>query len=55
MLVLTRKQNEVIRIGRDVEVTVVRIHGRRVQLGIRAPREVAIVRGDVDNRKRKAG
>ena len=55
MLVLTRKTNDVVRIGKDIEVRIVRIKGRRIQLGITAPRDVAVVRGEADEAKRKAG
>ncbi len=56
MLVLTRKQDEVIRIGRDVEIRVVKLKSGRVQLGIVAPRDVHVVRGELEDRhERKAG
>ena len=47
MLVLTRKLMEKIYIGDDVCVTVVRIEGGQVRLGIEAPREVAVVRAEL--------
>lgn len=47
MLVLTRKRNEVIRIGDDVVVTVLRTGHGSVQLGIEAPSDVNIVRGEL--------
>ena len=37
MLVLTRKIHEQIMIGSDVTVTVVRVHGNAVRIGIEAP------------------
>jgi len=47
MLVLTRKQGEQVRIGPDIEVTVLAIHGRSVKLGFSAPPEVPIHRREV--------
>lgn len=48
MLVLTRKLNETIRIGDNVTITIVRVKGRAVGVGIEAPREVRISRGEID-------
>ncbi len=50
MLVLSRKPNEVIKIGQDIEVVVLEIHGDRVKLGILAPAEVPIHRREVHDR-----
>jgi carbon storage regulator len=47
MLVLTRKPNESIMIGDDVEVSVVEIRGDQVKLGIRAPRNIAVHRKEI--------
>lgn len=44
MLVLTRKWGEVIQIGNDIRVTVVKIDKRLVRLGIEAPTDVRITR-----------
>lgn len=44
MLVLTRKTDEQITIGDNVNVVVLSIHGNRVRLGITAPTEVTISR-----------
>ena len=48
MLVLTRKEDETIRIGDDIVVKVVKTHGGRVRLAIEAPLEVPILRGELD-------
>ncbi|MEQ8211881.1 MAG: carbon storage regulator [Lacipirellulaceae bacterium] len=48
MLVLTRKEDESIRIGDDIVVKVVKTHGGRVRLAIEAPLEVPILRGELD-------
>lgn len=46
MLVLARKKSQTIRVGRDVEILVVRIGTDRVSLGITAPQEMVITRGE---------
>jgi carbon storage regulator CsrA len=46
MLVLTRKQQERIHIGENITITVVRIKGNTVRVGIEAPRDVRIIRGE---------
>lgn len=47
MLVLTRKLNEQIQIGNDITITVVRVKGNTVRVGIDAPRDVRIVRAEL--------
>lgn len=47
MLVLTRKAGQVIKIGDDVEVVVLEVRGEQVRLGIRAPRNVSVFRGEI--------
>lgn len=47
MLVLTRKKNESIIIGENIEVKVVEIRGDKVKLGFNAPEEVPIHRREV--------
>ena len=47
MLVLTRKTNESIMIGDDVEVTVLAVSRDKIRLGITAPREVPVFRKEV--------
>ena len=47
MLVLTRKLLEKLYIGDNICVTVVRLEGGQVRLGIEAPREVAVVRAEL--------
>jgi carbon storage regulator len=47
MLVLTRKLNQSIMIGDDIEVSVLAIAGDNVRIGIQAPREIPIFRIEV--------
>jgi len=47
MLVLTRKSNEVVILGENIEVKVLAIRGDQVSLGFVAPREMAINRKEV--------
>ena len=47
MLVLTRKGNQSIMIGDDVEVSVLAIMGEKVRIGIEAPRSVPVFRKEV--------
>ena len=54
MLVLTRKQQERIIIRQDIEVTVLAIKGNRVELGIRAPSNVPIIRNELECRVQRA-
>ncbi len=47
MLVLSRRPGQVILIGPDIEVVVISIDGIQVRLGIKAPREVTVLRREV--------
>ena len=47
MLVLTRKQQEKIRIGNEITITVLKTKGKAVRLGIEAPAEVPVIRGEL--------
>ena len=47
MLVLQRKTDEIITIGPDIEIMVVRVKDGKVWIGVRAPREVAVHRKEV--------
>ena len=47
MLVLSRRVGERIQIGDDIVITLNKISGNRIALGIEAPREVSIRRGEL--------
>jgi carbon storage regulator len=47
VLVLTRKSNQSIMIGDDIEVSVLAIMGEKVRIGIEAPRSVPVFRKEV--------
>jgi len=47
MLVLTRRLNQSIKIGDDIEITVIEVRGDQVRLGVSAPRNVAVHRREV--------
>jgi carbon storage regulator CsrA len=47
MLVLTRKHQEKIRIGDHIVITVLKTKGKSVRLGIEAPNEVSVIRGEL--------
>jgi carbon storage regulator len=47
MLVLTRKSNQSIMIGDDIEVSVLSIMGEKVRVGIQAPRNIPVFRKEV--------
>src|SRR2546430_3929899 len=47
MLVLTRKSNQSIMIGDEIEISVLAIMGEKVRIGIEAPRKVPVFRKEV--------
>jgi carbon storage regulator len=46
MLLLTRKVNETVLIGENIRIMVVWIRGKQVRLGIEAPTDLLILRGE---------
>ena len=50
MLVLSRKKNESIKIGDNIVITVVEVRGDKVRLGIEAPREISVIRSELNDR-----
>jgi carbon storage regulator len=47
MLVLTRKSNQSIMIGDDIEISVLAVMGEKVRIGIEAPRSIPVFRREV--------
>ena len=52
MLVLTRKRDEQIRIGDDITISILRVKGNTVRVGIEAPRAIRVVRGELSPHER---
>ena len=50
MLILTRRVGETLKIGEDIEVTVLGLRGGQVRIGINAPRDVAVHREEILDR-----
>lgn len=47
MLVLSRKTNETIKIGDDIEIRILEVKGETIRIGIEAPKNVDILRGEL--------
>ena len=47
MLALSRKTNESIMLGNDIEITILEIKGDQVKIGVNAPKNVAIFRKEI--------
>lgn len=52
MLILTRREGESVLIGDDVTITVLRVKGNQVRLGVNAPKNVAVQREEISERVR---
>ncbi|TWU19533.1 carbon storage regulator [Allorhodopirellula heiligendammensis] len=50
MLVLSRRVGETILIGNGVQIAVTRIQGKSVTIGVVAPDEVKVLRGEIENK-----
>ena len=50
MLILTRKDNESLFIGDDIEITVLGLKGNQVRIGINAPKDIDVHREEVYRR-----
>ena len=56
MLILTRRVGETVMIGDEVAVTVLRVKGNQVRLGVNAPKSISVQREEIFQRiKREAG
>jgi carbon storage regulator len=51
MLVLSRKPGETLYLGDSIKVTVLKVKGDRISIGIEAPAECAIRRSEIDPRE----
>ncbi|MGI5838050.1 MAG: carbon storage regulator CsrA [bacterium] len=54
MLVLSRRKDESIIIGRDIEITIVDIQGDKVRIGIKAPKNITVHRREIFREIEKA-
>ena len=47
MLILSRKIDEKIKIGTDITITLIDVHGDQVKIGVEAPKDVKVFRQEV--------
>ena len=50
MLILSRRVGESVTIGEDISITVLRVKGNQVRLGVNAPKSVAVQREEISER-----
>lgn len=50
MLVITRRPGETIHVGEDVVITITEVHGKKVRVGVQAPRETVIWKGELEDK-----
>jgi carbon storage regulator len=50
VLILTRRVGETVMIGEDVTVTVLRVKGNQVRLGVNAPKSISVQREEIFHR-----
>ncbi len=51
MLVLSRRESEQIKLGDSIVVTVVKVSGDRVRIGIEAPNDILVLRGELERHR----
>lgn len=51
MLVLNRTPGQVVTIGDNIRITIVAVNGKNVRVGIEAPREVTVLRAELEKRE----
>ena len=49
VLVLTRKKEESLLVGEGVRITILKVRGNQVRIGIEAPRDVRVLRAELDD------
>ncbi len=54
MLVLSRKESQRIRLGDEIVITVLRLGGEKVRLGIEAPKDMLVLRDELERRDEPA-
>ncbi len=47
MLILSRKIDQKIKIGEDISITIIEVHGDQVKIGVEAPKNVKVFRQEV--------
>jgi carbon storage regulator len=50
MLILTRRVGETLKVGQDIDVTVLGVKGNQIRIGIEAPKSVAVHREEIFKR-----
>lgn len=55
MLVLNRTPGQVFTIGDDIRITIVSVNGKNVRVGIDAPRDVTVLRAELEKREDNHG
>lgn len=55
MLILSRRVGESVVIGEDISITVLRVKGNQVRLGVNAPKSIAVQREELSERIKPGG
>lgn len=54
MLILTRRESELLYLGENITVAVTKVKGKQVKLSIEAPTKVNVVRGEIRHRGKRS-